>query len=46
MEKQSKDLENVIIERNSLQTTLKDTYVKYWNLKAKKDTLNVEHNKL
>lgn len=46
MEKQNKDLENVVIERNSLQVTLKETYVNYWNLKAKKDILNVEHNKL
>ena len=30
-------MENVVIERNSLQVTLKETYVNYWNLKAKKE---------
>ncbi len=46
MEKQNKDMENVVTKRNSLQVTLKETYVNYWNLNAKKDILNVEHNKL
>ncbi len=46
MEKQSKDLENIRLERDSLQSTLKEIDVNYWGLKAKKDTLNIEHNKL
>jgi hypothetical protein len=46
MEKQNKDLENVIIKMNSLQVTFKETYIDYWNLKAKKYILDVEHNKL
>jgi hypothetical protein len=39
-------LENVKIERDSLQTTLKEIDANYYNLKAKKDIMNVEHNKL
>ncbi len=46
MEKQSKDLENIKIERDSLQATLKEIDANYWGLKAKKDTLSIEHNKL
>ncbi len=46
MERHGKDLENIRGERDSLQVTLKETNAKYWNLKAKKDILNVEHNKL
>jgi hypothetical protein len=46
MEKQNKDLENIVIERDSLQATLKETYANYWSLKAEKDTLDIEHNKL
>jgi hypothetical protein len=46
MERHGKDLENIRRERDSLQVTLKETNAKYWNLKAKKDILNVEHNKL
>jgi hypothetical protein len=46
MEKQSKDLENIIIERDSLQATLKEIDANYWGLKAEKDTLSIEHNKL
>ncbi len=46
MEKQNKDLENVKIERDSLQATLKEIDANYQNLKAKKDILSVEHNKL
>jgi hypothetical protein len=45
MEKQNKDLENIRIERDSLQATLK-TNANYWGLEAKKDTLSVKHNKL
>jgi hypothetical protein len=45
MDKQNKDLENVRIERDSLQATLKDIDANYWNLKAEKDILNVERNK-
>ncbi len=37
MEKQSKDLKNIKVKRDFLRTTLKQTYVNYWNLKAKKD---------
>jgi len=36
MEKQNKDLGNVRIERDSLQTTLKEIDAYYYNLKAKK----------
>jgi hypothetical protein len=46
MEKHSKDVENIIIERDSLQVTLKEIDVNYWNLKAEKDILNVEHSEL
>jgi hypothetical protein len=46
MEKQNKDLENLIIERDSLQAILKEIDANYWGLKAKKDTLSIEHNKL
>jgi hypothetical protein len=34
------------MERDSLHATLKETYANYWGLKAKKDILNIEHNKL
>ncbi len=43
---QSKDLKKVRIERDSLQVTLKEIDANYWNLKAKKDILSVEHNKI
>ncbi len=46
MENQSEDLENIKIERDSLQATLKKIDANYWGLKAKKDTLSIEHNKL
>ncbi len=46
MEKHNKDLENIIIEKDYLQATLKETYVNYYNLMVKKDTMKVEHNKL
>jgi chromosome segregation ATPase len=46
MEKYNKDLENIIIERDSLQATLKETYANYWGLKTKKDILSIEHSKL
>jgi hypothetical protein len=45
MEKHIKDLENIKVKRDFLQATLKETNANYQNLKAKKDTLNVEHNK-
>ncbi len=45
MEMQSKDLKKVKIERDFLQATLKEIDANYQNLKAKKDILNVEHNK-
>jgi len=38
-------LENIIIERDSLHATLKEIDANYWGLKAKKDTLSIEHNK-
>jgi hypothetical protein len=46
MEKQNKNLENIKIERDSLQTTLHETYANYWGLKEEEDTLSIEHNKL
>ncbi len=46
MEKQSKDLENIRIERDSLQATLKETNANYWGLKADRDTLSIEHKNL
>ncbi len=46
MEKHNKDLENIRVEGDSFQTTLKQIDANYWNLKAKKDSLNVEHKKL
>jgi hypothetical protein len=39
-------LENIIIERDSLQATLKEIDANYWGLKVEKDTLNIKHNKL
>jgi hypothetical protein len=33
MEKQSKDLENIRIEKDSLQATLKERDANYWGLK-------------
>jgi hypothetical protein len=46
MEKQSKNLENIKIERDSLQATSTEINVNYWGLKAEKDTLSIKHNKL
>ncbi len=46
IQKHSKDLENIIMERDSLQEIFKETYANYQGLKAKKDTLSIEHNKL
>jgi hypothetical protein len=34
------------MEKDFLQATLKETNVDYWNLKANKDILSVENNKL
>ncbi len=45
MEKQIKDLMNIKVERDSFHATLKETNVNYWNLKAEKDILSVDHNK-
>jgi chromosome segregation ATPase len=39
-------LENIIIEKDSLQATLKEIDANYMNLKAEKGTLSVKHNKL
>ncbi len=46
MEKQSKYLENIITERDSLHATLKQIDANYWGFKVKKDTLSIEHNRL
>jgi predicted nucleic acid-binding Zn-ribbon protein len=46
MEKHNKDMENIKVERDSLHATLQELDVNYWNLKAKKDNLSVEHSKL
>ncbi len=46
MEKHTKDLENIKVERDPLHATPKDIDANYWNLKAKKDIMNVEHRKL
>ncbi len=46
MENHNKDLENIRVKMDSLQAIIKETNANYQNLKAKKDTLNVEHNKL
>jgi len=46
MEKQSKDLQNIRMERDSLQAILKEIDANYSGLKAEKDTLSIEHNKL
>ncbi len=46
MEKQSKDLENIRMEKDSLQTTLKETNANYQGFKIKKDILNIDHSKL
>ncbi len=46
MEKHNKCLENIRVERDSLQAILKETNANYWNLKAEKDILSAEHNKL
>jgi hypothetical protein len=46
MENHNKDMENIIVERDPLQETLKQTNANYWKLKTKKDALNVEYNKL
>jgi hypothetical protein len=46
MEKYNKDLDNTIIQRDSLQATLKETNANYWGLKTEKDTLGIKYNKL
>jgi hypothetical protein len=46
MEKHSKDLQNIRMEKNSLQAILKEIDANYWGLKAKKDTLSKKHSKL
>jgi hypothetical protein len=45
MEKHNKDLENIRIDRGSLQATLKQIDANYWKLKIEKDSLSVKHNK-
>ncbi len=46
MENQNKDLEKIEVERDSLQTILKQTDANYQNLKVEMDILSVKHNKL
>ncbi len=46
MENKSKNLESVIIERDSLQATLKETNANYQGIKVEKDILSIEHSKL
>ncbi len=46
MEKHCKDFKNIIVEKDSLHVTLKETYANYRNLKVEKDILNVGRNKL
>ncbi len=46
MEKHNKDLENIRVDKDSLQATMKQTNANYWKLKIEKDSLSVEHNKL
>jgi hypothetical protein len=45
IQKQIKDLENIRMERDSLQAIFKETNANYWGLKVEKGTLNIEHNK-
>jgi hypothetical protein len=45
MEKQNKDLENIIMERDSLHATLLETYANYWGFKTEKDILSIKHSK-
>ncbi len=45
IQKQIKDLENIRMERDSLQAIFKETNANYQGLKAEKGTLNIEHNK-
>jgi hypothetical protein len=44
--KQNKDLENIKMEKDSLQATLKEIDANYWGLKAEKYTLSIDHEKL
>jgi hypothetical protein len=46
MEKHDKNMGKIKMERDYLQTTLIQTNANYWKLKTKKDSSNVEHNKL
>ncbi len=46
MEKHNKDLENIRVERDFVQATLKQINVNYWKLRTEKDFLSMEHNKL
>ncbi len=46
MEKHNKDLEMTKIVIYFLQVTLMQTYANYWKLKSKKDSPNVEYNKI
>jgi hypothetical protein len=46
MEKQSKNLESIKIERDYLRATLTKIDVNNWGLKVDKDTLSIKHTKL
>ncbi len=46
MEKHNNDLENIRVERDFVQATLKQTNANYQKLITKKDSPSVEHNKL
>ncbi len=46
MEKHNKDMENMKINKDSLQAIMKQINANYWKLKIEKDSLSVKHNKL
>jgi Zn-dependent oligopeptidase len=46
MEKHIEDLEKIKAKKDFLQTIMIQTDANYWKLESKKDSLNVEHNKL
>jgi hypothetical protein len=46
MGKQSKNMENITIKKDSLQAILKKTDANYCGLKVEKDILSIKHSKL
>ncbi len=46
MEKHSKDMENIKVEKDFSHIILKEIDVNYQNLKVEKDIMSVEYNKL